>query len=261
MNLRRLIFPLLKSFNFDIKIRHHHTSRNFVLKLWEHKGYWYHGKTREADEICQFRRLIHPGDNVLEVGAHIGYLSQIFEEIIGSDGNLTVVEPTSYTREFLSRNIRNNTRVIPFALSDNIGTSRFYTEGFGGFTNSLDEAYVSEKIEIFAETQVLADKRYQEEEIQTTTVDHLAMELDQNFHFIKIDVEGHELQVLQGAETVLSKCSALMVEISKNTEEIYNLMFKNGFHAQTPNGKKIDDSLCNGNIFFVKNIITEENND
>ena len=53
------------------------------MNTFKHKGYWYYGKNREKSEINCFCKLIKKGDKVLEVGAHIGYVTQIFEKIVG----------------------------------------------------------------------------------------------------------------------------------------------------------------------------------
>lgn len=56
--LRRIGLPLLKAFNRNISIRHPWTGDRFQLSLFEHKGYWFHGKNREANEMHAFGCLI-----------------------------------------------------------------------------------------------------------------------------------------------------------------------------------------------------------
>jgi FkbM family methyltransferase len=52
--------------------------------------------------------------------------------------------------------------------------------------------------------------------------------------FIKIDAEGHELDVLQGAkETVMASMPHLLVEIRRNPEEVHDLLKSWGYHACT----------------------------
>ncbi len=76
--LRSLGLPLLKAFNRDISIRHHWLDRKIKLNLFAHKGYWFHGRHREAEEMQAIRALIAAGDTVVEVGGHIGYISLWF---------------------------------------------------------------------------------------------------------------------------------------------------------------------------------------
>ena len=79
----------------------------------------------------------HEGDNVLEVGGHIGYVTQVFEDLVGDQGRVFVAEPTPKSRFYLKKNVRPNTKVLPIALADINGEMDFFTEKFGGFTNSL----------------------------------------------------------------------------------------------------------------------------
>jgi len=80
--LRRLVLPLLKIFNRDIFISHPWTNDRVRLSLFEHKGYWFHGKNRENDEMLAFGRLIQPGACVIEVGGHIGFISLFYSKLV-----------------------------------------------------------------------------------------------------------------------------------------------------------------------------------
>jgi len=140
--LLRLIFiPLLKKLNFEFKWRHDITKRPFYLKSFDHKGYWFYGKDREIDELKFFKKLILQGFSVLEVGTHIGYLTQYFEDLVGSKGRVLAVEPTQDSLRYLKKNIRSDTIVIEKAASDKKGQAEFFVESFGGFTNSLVEEF------------------------------------------------------------------------------------------------------------------------
>ncbi len=81
-----LLIPLIKKFDFKIKIKHDLTGRDFHLNTWMHRGYWFYGENREKSEIQAYKKMIHSGDRVLEIGGHIGYLTQLFEELAGRGG-------------------------------------------------------------------------------------------------------------------------------------------------------------------------------
>ena len=90
-SLRRIALPLLKFFNCDIFINHPWTGDRFKLSVYEHKGYWFHGKNREYDEMI-VRLFVVSGANVLEVGGHIGFTT-LFSRLVGSSGRVVVFEP------------------------------------------------------------------------------------------------------------------------------------------------------------------------
>ena len=101
--LRFIFIPLLKKFNFEFKWKHDITKRSFYLRSFDHKGYWFYGKNREKDELKFFKKLISQDSCVLEVGSHIGYLTQYFEDLVGSEGRVFAVEPTRGSLQYLKK--------------------------------------------------------------------------------------------------------------------------------------------------------------
>src|SRR5687767_3598700 len=98
---RKPVLTLLKLFNRDISIRHHWVKQRLVLNLYQHKGYWYHGKERERANIENCYRLLSGEDVVFEVGGHIGYLSQIYASIAKK---VVVFEPGENNLQYLRQN-------------------------------------------------------------------------------------------------------------------------------------------------------------
>ena len=64
-------------------------------------------------------------------------------------------------------------------------------------------------------------------------------------NFIKIDVEGAEYDVLMGAKHILNKANAIMIEISRNENNVFGLLKNLGF-------KKMNVLKKSKNFFFVK---------
>jgi len=242
--LRLILIPILKKFNFEFKWKHDVTKRPFYLMSFYHKGYWYYGREREKKELDLIKKLISEGDFILEVGAHIGYLTQYFEYLVGHTGSVIAVEPTPYSLYFLKKNILPNTIVVEKAASNIIGEVDFFTENFGGFTNSLEEN--------FTISQNKKNKKFNYVDSVLTSIKCKVDTLDNicrlnNFvpNFIKIDVEGSEYKVLLGAKKILAKANALMVEVSNNENEVFDLLSNFGF-------KRINISKNSKNFFFVR---------
>lgn len=82
--LRKIALPLLKCFSFDFWMRHPwlHDQKIF-LNSFKHKGYWYHGRNRELKTMELFYSLIPQKSVVVEVGGHIGFISQYFRSLVG----------------------------------------------------------------------------------------------------------------------------------------------------------------------------------
>jgi len=251
--LRLIFFPILRKLDFEIRWKHDITKRPVSLLTWLHKGYWYYGLDREFDEVERFRELINDGDCVLEVGGHIGYVTQIFEDLVGSSGIVYVAEPTPFSRYFLAKNVSSNTTILPIALSDVSGNMDFYIEEFGGFTNSLVSEFTETSSKWLKASQNKSVTEVKKIKVDVNTIDLVSKREGITPNFIKIDVEGAELSVLKGAEKTLLSVDALMVEISRNHEEIYELLYRKKFKAKKKNGNLLaSHEHAGGNIFFYK---------
>lgn len=242
--LRWIFIPLLKKFNFQFKLKHDITKRPFYLKFFDHKGYWFYGKDREREELYFFKKLILKDSCVLEVGTHIGYLTQYFEDLVGEEGRVLAVEPTQTSLRYLKKNVRSNTAVIEKAASSKKGQAEFFVEEFGGFTNSLVEEFTISKNESHIASQNVSSK-VNSVIIETDTLDNICSQNNFVPNFIKIDVEGAEYEVLKGASNTLKNVNALMVEVSRNKNDVFSLLADFGFN-------QIDGVNNSNNYFFVK---------
>ena len=250
--LRRLVIPILRRFDVLIRWRHDVTGRPFYVKSFSHKGYWYYGAVREPNELIRFEEIIEAGDTVLEVGAHIGYVTQVLEGLVGPEGKVYCAEPTQESLALLSRNVNESTIIFPVAISDRVGKTTFYTENFGGFTNSLVAEFTRQTNAGLRKTQGRAVSNVGEVEIFTTTLDRICQEHKITPDFLKIDVEGAELAVLRGGEKVLSALKGMMVEVSRDNDEVFALLLGAGFLAFDKLGNEIKTASRGGNIFFVR---------
>ena len=251
--LRSFIFPLLRKIDFELRIKHDITKRQITLRSWLHKGYWFYGSQREEDEVKRFKELIPKGGCVLEVGGHIGYVTQIFEQLVGDDGNVCVAEPTPHSRSFLTKNVLSSTKILPVALSNKVGKMDFFIEELGGFTNSLVREFTHSTNISLSNSQRKNSSKVKMIQVDVTTIDVIVKELRDRLDFIKIDVEGAELDVLQGAKATLSRVNGLMVEVSRNHKEVYELLYSFGFKATDKGGSLISSgAYLSGNIFFKR---------
>ena len=104
--LRRAVLPLLKWTAIDVGISHPWIPKQrIVLNSFRHKGYWFHGKAREKTSMELFAKLIAADSRVIEVGGHIGFISQYFSHLVGREGKVFVFEPGSNNLPYIRRNI------------------------------------------------------------------------------------------------------------------------------------------------------------
>ena len=243
--LRKPLFALVsRLLDVPFIINHDLTGRRLFINLWRHKGYWFYGKLREQQEITFFRELIKPGYCVVEVGAHVGYLSQLFEDLVGPTGCVVVCEPTVSSLHFLRRNVSSETFVLPVAISDRNGYSSFFCEARGGFTNSLVKDWTLRNQQGQVEMDGGGLEELEELQVKVLKLDDVCFGLHVKPDFLKIDVEGAELDVLKGSVNVLKSVSGLMVEASGSARpKVFDFLGAHGLaHI----------SSCGSNHFFCR---------
>lgn len=143
--------------------------------------------TYEPEQTGLFREWVRPGDTVLDVGAHVGYYSLLASMLAGDGGQVWAFEPNPQNHRFLLEharvNGRGNVRVEQAAVSDANGSARF-DFGTGSGTGHLAEGGALE--------------------VRTVRLDDFCRERNLRPSAIKIDVEGAEGAVLEGARETIA---------------------------------------------------------
>lgn len=261
VGLRRVLLPIFRRFNLgDVIIRHHWTGDPIVVHSFKHKGYWYRGRRREYDTMVAFRRLLNGGDIVIDVGAHIGYIAVFFGDLVGSSGHVYAFEPGLNNLPYTRRNCANchyrNISLIEMAISSSEGCASLYVEALSGQNNSLVENY-----EVFAANARSAGSRAETAaaEVQTIRLDSYVEQHALRPALVKIDVEGAEAAVLNGATNILRLIRpVLMVEVTQRHSEVTKILFDHDYRLFTPTGDpiaelqhKASDIPVSGNMFAI----------
>ncbi len=164
------------------------------------------GANYEEHFSKQMLSELREGDVVWEVGANVGLYTRQFCELVGPQGRVIAFEPTQACFQDLQRNcsaeLQENCEVHQLALGRETGTVRMQlADDPLGATHS-----------------VLTDERGKSD-VRTVAVemvrgDELARKLPRP-RFLKVDVEGSELDVLKGLGEVLANadCRAVFCEV------------------------------------------------
>ncbi|GAB4329469.1 MAG: hypothetical protein OHK0047_16340 [Leptolyngbyaceae cyanobacterium] len=149
-------------------------------------------------EMEFWRDQIQPGMAVIDVGANVGIYTITAARRVGKTGRVIAVEPFSNCVQCLQETCRVNdlnwVTVCQSAASDRNGTIRL----------ALHDA--SELNQVITTEDELASGTY--EEVPCFSLDTLIEQENlRQVDFLKIDAEGHELQVLQGSDRLLQRFS------------------------------------------------------
>lgn len=162
-------------------------------------------QNNEKYDVCNFsaiEKLVNSDDVCFDIGANIGVYSTVLSRLSGDDSNVHSFEPVSHIRKRLTMNAKlngfGNINVNDFALGaapETIYMNQIKEGVFRGGTSSFlkNENW-----------QSLTEDDFETVPVDVKTLDaYLADKKLEKVNFLKIDVEGFEWNVLQGAQKTL----------------------------------------------------------
>jgi FkbM family methyltransferase len=136
---------------------------------------------------------IRPGQNVVDVGAHIGYFTIIMSLLVGKGGRVFAFEPEPCNFDLLRTNLTlngvHNVTVESKAISDRAGRAGLHLSG----DNTGDHRLYGSRLE----RKVHA--------VDTVALDDYFENMGEPVHFVKIDAQGLEPKILDGMGSVIAR--------------------------------------------------------
>jgi FkbM family methyltransferase len=185
---------------------------------WKVLYFLRHGHSQSSDYELAVRQVLTPlsGEMFWDVGANTGYYTLMLAK---NFDRVTAFEPNPSAVEILERKIAksrlSNIRLLPIALSDSAGRAKLYlhTEVRDKTIGSSNSLIPTSNVEgNGASHQALpVAKRFVE--VETNSVDNILG--SDRVALMKIDVEGAEFLVLNGAKNALEegRITTLMIEL------------------------------------------------
>ena len=150
------------------------------------RGYWELGYTKFL------MSKLNKGQCFVDVGANFGYYSIIAASLVGDKGKVYAIEPNPFLASLIEKSCKangyNNVSILKIAASNSTdGAVLNYINGdYGG--GSLVSSGNDKKEHLY---------------VPTAPLDDVISEKD--VHMVKIDVEGFEIQVLQGMKEIVKR--------------------------------------------------------
>jgi FkbM family methyltransferase len=172
--------------------------KSIVTMVLLAQGQWF------EQEMEFWQQWLRPGMVVIDVGANAGVYTFAAARQVGNTGRVLAVEPfadcVAYMRETCRINQIDWVKVCAGAASDRNGKIKFMTQA------------ASELNKVITDEQNDAPNADSYQEVDCFTLDHLIeQEGLSRVDFVKIDAEGHELQVLQGSDRLLQEFAPIIL--------------------------------------------------
>lgn len=162
----------------------------------------YYNGVYEAGTLHFLQQVLRPGDTFVDVGANIGLMSIIGAKLVGPHGWVHAFEPVPAIHSVLEQNVRLNGLANVTAHRIALGAAKELREireqpqinrGSASLLSNDDPTSIVHLVEV-------------------DTADNLFEAADTyRVRLVKIDVEGWELEVLRGAEKLLSGSNAPII--------------------------------------------------
>lgn len=180
--------------------------------------------------MCQY---VTAGSVAYDIGAHIGYMAHVLSRLVGPAGQVIAFEPDSANYAALTHNLaenrRSNVLALPLAVSDRTGSASFAHFDSYSLVGHLARSDTPGDATLLP--------------ISTMSLDNFVYEQGHPAPgFIKIDVEGAEVQVLAGARRLLSEARPVLVaELRASMKPaIVDLLLPLGYRLQVLQGTEAD---------------------
>ncbi len=200
----------------------------------------YYTGTYEKGSLAIMRHILGHGDMFVDVGANIGLMSLYASQLVGSEGKVVAFEPNPDTARILVENIGlnkvSNIEHSGYAVGKSPGKAQIYDRW--DFNRGSASLIKPEQVTGSHEIEVTTLSKFFKKEIK---------EGAPLPRLVKLDIEGFELEALEGALDLLNSKHPpmLIVECSEKRENtfggaadpLYKFLVKLG-HYRIFRGKK-----------------------
>jgi len=190
----------------------------------------------DATQISFFLDSVKPGDFVLDIGGHAGQYAVFLGSLVSVGGRVISFEPDPKARETLEANLRLNAffdrvEIESLALFDREGEHRFFSKGADSMS-SLARSGLGGNA---SSPDVIEFK------VNTVRLDDYLARRNLAFpHWIKLDTEGAEINILKGAPGVMKSGVTIICELHPYAWDEFDTGFDELLKLVVDAGKTIE---------------------
>jgi FkbM family methyltransferase len=215
----------------NYRLRFHAAS--LPLALWANPRGW-----QRDSEVLE--RILKPGDVYIDVGANIGHLAIEAALLVGTAGQVYAFEGhprvCAYLRENVALNRLTNVRIAQLAIGETVGWAHFSDY----HADDMNQVVSNGSIEVIM-----------------LPLDLIFSELSPTL--LKVDTEGYEWFVFQGAKSLLQRTSFVYFEVWDRHLDKHGLRFSQLYDVLHDSGLTIAEISGEGVREVSKDMSFEKN--
>jgi FkbM family methyltransferase len=207
--------------DFQHRIRRLHTVRQIM-----------HNRHPQEPEMALMKSLVSSGDFVADIGANVGVYTIEISRAVGSEGRVYSFEPLRANYDILSALVRKaelrNVLLVHAALASVVAEGEMIIPEAAGFIGYY-QAHLTKS----------GGGNGKREQVDIVSLDELHRRgVIQRVNFVKCDVEGGELEVIQGGQTlIVSHKPGWLMEVSKEKSgQVFAILKDLGYRAYVFDG-------------------------
>jgi FkbM family methyltransferase len=163
----------------------------------------------EPETVAHVRQVLKKGDVAVDVGAHVGYYTRLFSELVGPEGLVVAVEPDPQNLSFLRGNLRGSqVRLFPVAVGREEGEADLYappSNSGGKSLGRVPEGLRQGRVAVRPLSALLAEAGVGERRVR----------------LLKLDVEGAEKDALESLGPWASRVEQVVCELNARTQRAF----------------------------------------
>ncbi len=201
----------------------------------------------EPEIVNLMTQKIGVGDACIDVGAHVGYITMVMRKLVGVEGEVYAFEPIKENCECIERSVvKNNYKnvtVLNYGLGEKNQEMSAHVFNDSNMVNFSDSGF----------------KNYSDDKNSDTFIVKTLDSVDeivglQRLNFIKIDAEGYESKIIEGARGVLQRFGPkLLIEVhnADNFNKLKTLLPEIGYSLFDLHGVQIKSDASFEGIIHI----------
>jgi FkbM family methyltransferase len=179
----------------------------------------------ETETVAFFKRVVRPGDRVLDIGAHVGYYTRLFARLVGPAGKVVAVEPHPENFRLLEENTKKFSQVIRLNVA--AGESEYEMilyDAIDSLNASLQLPVSKREMMVKKHSGELYKRASSGFPVRKYKI--MVVPLDKilsadRFRMAKIDIEGAECIAIRGMSRIMSELEIIVFELDRGNLETF----------------------------------------